>query len=108
MPVPACVGRAAVDTEPDPYAQLEHFRHPGSARSQAHIGSRTVAYPRIGLPKLPKFGIREVDAMRKPHVPAEPTAPLHKPQRPHAISFHAIGRLVLGFGKMRVKQHFTL
>ena len=82
----AVVGRRAVHTEANGYAELKHLRDARNAGRKLHIGNRAVAYAGSGIRQEIQFLVIKMNSVRVPHVRAHPAERLHERKRPHALA----------------------
>jgi hypothetical protein len=98
------VRRGAVDAEPDADSRVEQRPHGSDAGAEAQIRGGAVRDARARLGKACDLRLREVDAVRAPHVVAEPAEPVEVLDRAAAVQLAAVGLFLHRLREVRVES----
>ena len=104
----AVVGRRAVDAKADRHAKLQHIRDARDAGGELHVACRAVAHAGAGFGQKLQLLVMKMNAVRVPHIRADPAERLHERQRAHPLAFEHIGFLVLCLTQVRVQADMVL
>ena len=97
------VRRAAVDSEPDPHMCIEHGPHGRYARAEPQVGGGAVRDADSRPAERRHVGVRQVDAVRTPHVVGDPPDALEVLDRRAVEELAAVRILLDRLGEMRVQ-----
>ena len=105
LQVGGVVAGRAIDAESEPHAGLPVFAQRRDARSETHVGTRTMAHPDAASREDADLIVVHMHRMRVPHVGADPVQALHIFDRAHPMTLARVALLVEGLAQMRMQPH---